>query len=1517
MVNVYRLILSLLAVTAALCLASPDARAELDLVPDGSLLVSGVEIIGGMMADRAGGRGALRDENSSTVWKPNQEGQVYIELDLSSSGEDVRLELERIELDWGEDWPESLIISGGPDRHTQSVIANIIVDDPDYLEVIPAMEVKNLRVLRLTFSDADFSLARLSVFASTSPEMEAEPGLDIADSGGDLELSWTAVAGAHHYLVERSVDGVEEATTILRSTGNITRDRSPAAGHLRYRVRAVDYLGHEGPWFGSADVAGYDPGASPEVRLSGVVEGFYGPPWSHRTRMKVLRWMGIWGMNAYIYAPKDAPKHRLQWRERYLEDELDQFAELLAVGRASGIEVYYGISPGNDIDPLLEDDFKDLTDKLQQLLDLGYRRFVLLMDDIDAKVDRSLGENHAGLTDRLHDWLLAYDATCELLFVPAVYSGTEGSFNQNKGAYLESLESIPQEVTFAWTGEDTFDEEITANELAGFAEKTGHNIWLWDNYPVNDFDLGLGVYLAPVRGRGADLLSAPELDGVLSNPMAEGMASLFAISSYASLIEDPEYYDPESFGVDAVRAALDPDFSLEDWQVLRGFFTRFQDFADMENAPQLTEDLSDFIELLSLGTLGEVRTAAEELTAECLAIIKMARAMDEGILDREFSDEMSLHLQKLAAAAEASLISLNLLQADLLGLRSALATDDQRLANLVKGELAWLLFGGEPVFDELIDLAGGPAEDRPDARFAGESTFEAIAAHPLAQARIGQEWIFDAGFRLSDDIQWSVSAPEALAASIDGDGLLSLRPGMDSVQNPLPGEYMISLKAEYADVTYTQFYFVDLCTALHDGSGDPLDLTTELTSVDGLPVLMQNDLVMPDPALSQWSRLDLSGPWQKRRMALDRNLSFAKRTDEVLAMMEAESGGAVLPTFDDSEWETQNLPSVENRLCPTGHPSGPEHFTGGVWYRRDVELPVGGQAIRLVLPAAGYTVDVWADGLYLGYHEGSYTPVYLPLPQSLDGRDRVTLLIRIDNPPPGFHPSMLPAPKGQEHMNYTGIFYGIYWEFVPSMQKATFARVKAEPLDSSGSLGLEIIVQDFDPSQSTATLLVEAFEANQRASSYWSGGSIAAAMGEDRKLYGEIETNISLRTKGLSGLRLEVNLKGAESWTPDSPKLYVIRLQLLDSSQRLLDAYHTQVGFRTLEIDEDGVFLLNDKPAFLPGMTRIEDSAGSGRAMTLDQIRADLARVKNMGTRLLHTGPFPNHPNTYIMADRLGLAVIAEIPTQGLGDDDYESQQDRPLARQMWREMIFTLVNRPSVFFWGVCHNCDKSTGETSMADFISGLHKELDNVYPDGRLVIQSLQAEATEDIDMTRAVEKTDLLGISLLQESGNSEEKLLELLRTIHAGYPLKPLFVSQYGAPSGLTEDGLYRQVETAERLLDAAGKLASVTEKGQVNEEGFLVGALWWSLYDWYGLQGPVSGGMFYMNRYTWKPVADQVRSRYRGFGSIASNRPTTGVPPNTVNTTSCSQSSPLDAAALMMLLAMLILFRYKPIRNGR
>jgi len=49
----------------------------------------------------------------------------------------------------------------------------------------------------------------------------------------------------------------------------------------------------------------------PSLAYRGVVEGFYGEPWSHKVRLSLIDFYGKNKMNNYVYGPKDDPLSQL------------------------------------------------------------------------------------------------------------------------------------------------------------------------------------------------------------------------------------------------------------------------------------------------------------------------------------------------------------------------------------------------------------------------------------------------------------------------------------------------------------------------------------------------------------------------------------------------------------------------------------------------------------------------------------------------------------------------------------------------------------------------------------------------------------------------------------------------------------------------------------------------------------------------------------------------------------------------------------------------------------------------------------------------------------------------------------------------------------------------------------------------------------------------------------------------------------------------------------------------------
>ena len=64
------------------------------------------------------------------------------------------------------------------------------------------------------------------------------------------------------------------------------------------------------------------------MTISGVIEGFYGPPWTHDDRLAWIDRLCTWGMTHYVWAAKQEPRHRDDWAAPFTDDELVGFGEL-------------------------------------------------------------------------------------------------------------------------------------------------------------------------------------------------------------------------------------------------------------------------------------------------------------------------------------------------------------------------------------------------------------------------------------------------------------------------------------------------------------------------------------------------------------------------------------------------------------------------------------------------------------------------------------------------------------------------------------------------------------------------------------------------------------------------------------------------------------------------------------------------------------------------------------------------------------------------------------------------------------------------------------------------------------------------------------------------------------------------------------------------------------------------------------------------------------------------------------
>ena len=292
------------------------------------------------------------------------------------------------------------------------------------------------------------------------------------------------------------------------------------------------------------------------MRLRGIIEGFYGEPWSHAERLGLLRFAGAEGFNLWVHAPKDDPYHRRLWREPYPEEELVRIAELAAEAARLGVDFAYAIAPGLDLCYSKESEWEVLLAKVDQVRSVGIRSFQLLWDDLEHTLNCPEDEALYGHEERpsaaaqapfTNRFAKEVEQSGSLVVCPMGYAGTGDS------PYRKIFgERLDPGIVVYWTGPEVVSIGISREALDLAVERfRGHELLLWDNYPVNDFEPGK-LFLGPLRGRDPRLAEG-RCAGLVANAMVQAVPSKLALATVADWLRDPHGYDPDASFERALR----------------------------------------------------------------------------------------------------------------------------------------------------------------------------------------------------------------------------------------------------------------------------------------------------------------------------------------------------------------------------------------------------------------------------------------------------------------------------------------------------------------------------------------------------------------------------------------------------------------------------------------------------------------------------------------------------------------------------------------------------------------------------------------------------------------------------------------------------------------------------------------------------------------------------------------------------------------------------------------------------
>lgn len=273
----------------------------------------------------------------------------------------------------------------------------------------------------------------------------------------------------------------------------------------------------------------------PSVACRGVIEGFYGNPWSHKDRLRQFEFYGQNKMNIYVYGPKDDPYHRAHWRDPYPQEEAERLKELVQEAHRHKVQFVWAVHPGGDIQWNLQDSMA-VCRKLEWMYDLGVRSFAVFFDDIWG--EGSKADKQAGLLNYVTDnFVRKHRDVMPLIMCPTQYNKAWSG-----GDYLSTLGTrLYPEVRVMWTGNSVVDM-IERDDMEWINQQLGRKAFIWLNYPVNDYCQSR-MLMGKTYGNGLDI--APMVSGFCSNPMEYAEASKVSLYSIADYTWNMPRYDAE------------------------------------------------------------------------------------------------------------------------------------------------------------------------------------------------------------------------------------------------------------------------------------------------------------------------------------------------------------------------------------------------------------------------------------------------------------------------------------------------------------------------------------------------------------------------------------------------------------------------------------------------------------------------------------------------------------------------------------------------------------------------------------------------------------------------------------------------------------------------------------------------------------------------------------------------------------------------------------------------------------
>lgn len=412
-------------------------------------------------------------------------------------------------------------------------------------------------------------------------------------------------------------------------------------------------------------------------------------------------------------------------------------------------------------------------------------------------------------------------------------------------------------------------------------------------------------------------------------------------------------------------------------------------------------------------------------------------------------------------------------------------------------------------------------------------------------------------------------------------------------------------------------------------------------------------------------------------------------------------GNVTEAAFDHSTWQAVDLPhdwSQAFDFTPEAASGNDGGYlpTGRGAYRK--VLPPGtfapGRRHRIYLEGAYMNSTVWVNGDSVGGHPYGYASYFLDITPYVNPDSATVIAISVDNS----------HQKNSRWFTGSGIYRHVWLSDAPldaEIEPWSLRTVSSVPDKKGGvKVDVEFTVMNSLDSPVSRTAVV----------------SVGSA---------RVKLKIKVDAHSKTDVTIPLVVRDARLWSPESPALYDLTVDLTDNKGVILDSESARIGLRTIRWSGESGFMLNGEPMLINGACVHHDNGILGSASFDDAEIHKAQLLKRAGFNAVRTSH--NHPAPAFLAacDSIGLLVIDEAFDgweQAKTPHDYSE-----LIGEWWQKDLDALVRRdrchPSVIAWSIGNEIleRKSKRAVELANRFADYCRSLD---PQKRPVTQALAA-------------------------------------------------------------------------------------------------------------------------------------------------------------------------------------------------